>query len=257
MRKGGASVEFSDFRTYAWGDDFRLIDWNSFARLDRPFVKVFRDEEGIVLHFLLDCSLSMNWGNPPKVEYALKVIAAFGYVASVGFNWVKFQSLPGSFTFPETRGRGQIVNFFRFLSQVQARERCHLNEELKRYAELNPHPSLIFVLTDALEPTGIEGGIKSLLARGHQIVFLHVLSPEEVSPTLLGDFEIEDREWGTRIEVSLDDFSLKVYRETVEGWKGSIRSFCLSHQVPYVFLPTSLSLEELFFRQLPLLGIFK
>lgn len=257
MRKGGASVEFSDFRTYSWGDDFRLIDWNSFARLDRPFVKVFRDEEGIVLHFLLDCSRSMDWGDPPKIEYALRVISAFGYVASMGFNWVKFQSLPEGYTFPESRGRGQILNFFRFLSQVQAKEKCHLTKELEKYAELNPKPSLMFILTDALEPTGIEGGIRKLLTRGHQVVFLHVLSPEEVSLPFLGDLEIEDLEWGSKIEISLDDLTKKVYRETVEKWINSLRFFCLSHQIPYVFLPTSLSFEELFFRKLPQLGIFK
>src|SRR5439155_192118 len=34
-RKRGQSVEFADFRNYTPGDDFRLIDWNAYARLDR------------------------------------------------------------------------------------------------------------------------------------------------------------------------------------------------------------------------------
>ena len=34
-RTSGSSVEFSDYRTYAPGDDYRRIDWNAYARLER------------------------------------------------------------------------------------------------------------------------------------------------------------------------------------------------------------------------------
>ena len=39
--KRGQSVEFADFRPYAPGDDFRRIDWNAYARLERFFLKLF------------------------------------------------------------------------------------------------------------------------------------------------------------------------------------------------------------------------
>jgi len=257
VRKGGASVEFSDFRTYTWGDDYRLIDWNSYARLDRPFVKVYRDEEGIVLHFLVDCSDSMDWGDPHKLQYALKLIAALGYVASSGYNWVKFQSIPEGYFYPERRGRQQIPQFFQFLSKIKPLGKCHLGEELKRYAELNPRPSLVFLLTDALEPTGIEGGIRRLLARGHQLVFLHILAPEEIQPQIRGDFELEDKEWGTRVEVTLDEVALQILKKTVENWRNTLRVFCLAHQIPYLFVLTSSPIEELVLKRLPLAGILK
>ena len=31
-RASGSSVEFSDYRTYAPGDEYRRIDWNAYAR---------------------------------------------------------------------------------------------------------------------------------------------------------------------------------------------------------------------------------
>ncbi len=40
-RRKGHSVEFADFRNYVAGDDLRFIDWNSYARLDRLFLKLF------------------------------------------------------------------------------------------------------------------------------------------------------------------------------------------------------------------------
>ncbi|HUS40986.1 MAG TPA: DUF58 domain-containing protein, partial [Pirellulales bacterium] len=35
----GQSVEFADFRNYVPGDDFRFVDWNTYARLDKLFLK--------------------------------------------------------------------------------------------------------------------------------------------------------------------------------------------------------------------------
>ena len=40
----GSSVEFSDYRTYAPGDDPRRVDWNAYARFDRLFLKLFLEE---------------------------------------------------------------------------------------------------------------------------------------------------------------------------------------------------------------------
>ncbi|MFM7831373.1 MAG: DUF58 domain-containing protein, partial [Planctomycetaceae bacterium] len=43
--KGGSSTDFADFRDYAAGDDLRYVDWNIFARLQRPYIKQFQHEE--------------------------------------------------------------------------------------------------------------------------------------------------------------------------------------------------------------------
>ena len=51
-RKTGSGIEFADHRQYAPGDDFRYLDWNLYARLDRPYVRVTRREAGE--HFRID-----------------------------------------------------------------------------------------------------------------------------------------------------------------------------------------------------------
>jgi len=84
----GGSVEFADFRTYAPGDDFRQIDWNAYARLERLFVKLFVAEEDLTVHLLLDASQSMAWGEPDKWRFGRRLAAALGYVALVGLDRV-------------------------------------------------------------------------------------------------------------------------------------------------------------------------
>src|SRR6202048_501244 len=60
----GRSVEFADFRNYTPGDDFRLIDWNAYARLDRFMLRLFVAEEELHLSLFVDLSGSLDWGKP-------------------------------------------------------------------------------------------------------------------------------------------------------------------------------------------------
>ena len=63
--KRGQSIEFTDYRDYALGDDLRALDWNLYARLERLFIKLFIEEEDVTVHILLDASASMDGGAPP------------------------------------------------------------------------------------------------------------------------------------------------------------------------------------------------
>ena len=59
--KGGSSTEFADFRNYVPGDDVRFVDWNIFARLNRPYMKLYQYEEVMHVAILVDGSTSMNF----------------------------------------------------------------------------------------------------------------------------------------------------------------------------------------------------
>ena len=72
----GMSLEFSDYRRYQAGDDFRYVDWNVYSRLDQLFLKVFTAEEDLTIHLLVDTSQSMQVGDPSKLDYAKRVAAA-------------------------------------------------------------------------------------------------------------------------------------------------------------------------------------
>src|SRR5579859_5619504 len=78
--KRGASIEFADYREYALGDDLRYVDWNMAARSDRLFLKLFVEEEDLYLALLIDSSKSMDYGEPKKLHYAVRLAAALGYI---------------------------------------------------------------------------------------------------------------------------------------------------------------------------------
>ena len=75
-RKTGSSLDFSDFREYHPGDDLRHIDWNVYARTDKPYIKQFLDEQEMRIHILLDPTRSM--GADGKWNYARQLAIALG-----------------------------------------------------------------------------------------------------------------------------------------------------------------------------------
>src|SRR5215470_16027467 len=84
--KRGTSIEFADYRNYTRGDDLRRVDWNIFARLERPFVKLFEEEEDLSVHLLLDASASMDWPMESefaqqKFVFARRILAGLGYMS--------------------------------------------------------------------------------------------------------------------------------------------------------------------------------
>ena len=89
----GQSVEFADFRSYVPGDDLRFIDWNTYARLDRLFLKLFLEEEDLHFYALIDASESMGFGTPTKLQYAKQLAAALGFIGLVRADRVKIETL--------------------------------------------------------------------------------------------------------------------------------------------------------------------
>src|SRR3989454_6269563 len=88
-RRRGQSVEFADFRNYTPGDDFRLIDWNAYARLDRFMLRLFVAEEELPLSLFVDLSGSMDWGKPNKADTARQLAGAIAYVALAALDRVR------------------------------------------------------------------------------------------------------------------------------------------------------------------------
>ena len=92
-QRKGQSVEFADFRNYVPGDDLRFIDWNLYARLDRLFLKLFLEEEDLHFYALVDCSRSMDFGEPSKLTFAKQLAASLGYIGLCRADRVKVESL--------------------------------------------------------------------------------------------------------------------------------------------------------------------
>src|SRR5439155_10234385 len=118
----GGGIEFADHREYTFGDDFRYLDWNLYARHDQLLLKRFQEEEDLHVYLLLDCSRSMAFGKPPKFDFARQVTAALGYIALADLDRIAVIAFADDIVadFPLTRGKGRILTLLKFLESLPA-----------------------------------------------------------------------------------------------------------------------------------------
>ncbi len=251
IRKG-AGVEFQDYRPYTTGDDFRYVDWNIYRRLDRLLLKLFVEEEDLCVHLLVDGSASMRFGQPPKLDYALKVAAALGYIGLNNLERVALAHFAGGIArmIRPRRGRGQILPLLDFLSTVQAEGPTNLNGCLADYALRVQVPGVVVVLTDLLDPGGYADGLKALLRRRYEVFLLHLVSEEELNPPLRGDLTLLDAEGGASREVSVDRQALERYQQRLQNHFAEAERFCTHHRIDYLRASTAVPFDDLILRHL-------
>jgi uncharacterized protein (DUF58 family) len=251
LRKG-AGVEFMDYRPYAVGDDLRYVDWNIYSRLDRLLLKLFVEEEDLCLHLLVDGSASMSFGHPPKFDYALHVAAALGYIGLTNLERVAFGLFSDvvTRTLRPRRGRGQILPLLDFLEEVEAQGRTSLNASLADYAIRTRVPGVAVVLTDLLDAGGYADGFKALRQRRYEVFVLHVVSEDELSPSLEGDLTLVDAEGGPSRNVNVDRTALDRYRERLQRHFAEAEAFCARQGIDYLRTSTAVPFEDLILRHL-------
>ncbi len=149
------------------GDDFRRIDWNAYARLERLFIKLFVEEEDATLHLLVDASRSMDWGEPNKLRYAIQVAGALGYIALAGLDRVTVSSTRGlngyaNTYFPPVRGKQSAAKLFSFLLSISpCLNPIETNTWLTSFTSKAINPGVVVLISDLMSD-GWESGLSLL-----------------------------------------------------------------------------------------------
>ncbi|MEZ4640074.1 MAG: DUF58 domain-containing protein [Caldilineaceae bacterium] len=102
---------------YTEGDDFRRIDWNAYARLERFFIKLFVEEEDLLVHLLVDASAPWTGANPTSSPTPSAPPARWIHRPR-RIGRITISTLGGART-TLPRGRPQALPLFRFLQDVQ------------------------------------------------------------------------------------------------------------------------------------------
>ncbi|HMH51693.1 MAG TPA: DUF58 domain-containing protein [Candidatus Acidoferrum sp.] len=248
----GHSVEFCDYRAYGVGDDLRYVDWNVYGRLDRLHVKLFVDEEDLCLHLLVDASRSMDFGRPTKLNYAIRLAAALGFVGLVNLERVGVSVLRERLSegWPPTRGRNQFPALMDFLGSVRSAGATGLNDGLGHYAMRAREPGIAVLISDLMDPLGFESGVRALLERRFEVHVVHLLDASELNPMLGGDLRLQDSETGEIRELTVDGEAMRAYRQRLHQFLDRIEVFCRSQEIGYRRLTTDTPLESFMLSQL-------
>jgi len=243
----GRGMEFQEVREYTPGDDVRIIDWNVTARMDRPYVKLFREERELVVMLLVDISASGRFGSRRKLkqEVAAEVAALLAYTAirnndKVGL--VLFTDRVESYVPPKkARGHGWRV-IREILSFEPAGRGTDLAQALDFLGNVVRRRCICFLLSDFIA-SGYEKPLR-LSSKRHDMVALAISDPREQELPVAGFVELEDSETGETLLIDTGNPELRReyaqrQRRAAEERNILFRSMDLDHvplstHVPYV-----------------------
>ncbi|MBN2304941.1 MAG: DUF58 domain-containing protein [Anaerolineae bacterium] len=253
----GTSIEFADYRNYVRGDDLRRVDWNIYARLQRPFIKLLEDEEDLAVHLILDASASMDWPRSGdrdlhKFLYGQRLVAGLAYIAlgSGDRVTVSVARQDGTAWWGPLRGRGQVLNLLAWLENAYTRGLVDFNRVLQDHARRTARAGVCIVVSDMMSPEGYEDGLRALQGRGHEVTTIQVLSPDEVNPEITGDLKLIDVESGIPQDVTIDAAMRELYVQRLQAWQAEISAYCTRRGIHYAAVETSTPWEQLILTEL-------
>ena len=238
----GGSMEFSDFRAYAEGDDLRRVDWNSYARQGKLSVKLFMEEKQATANLFVDTSASMGFGDGAKGLYAKMLAASLGYIFMKNTDRVNLFAVQDNLR-ADKGGLSSKGQFFELVNALEALEfggETKLEAALAQSQKQRLGSGISFVFSDFFSADGFEAGALALAQAGQAVVLVLLLSADEARPELDGMMRLVDAETQQTRDVRVTAEVLTRYAEAVETHKTHIKNFCARHGFGYVYADTDM-----------------
>jgi len=251
-RRLGTGMEFADHRPYAPGDDLRLLDWNLYGRVEKLYTKLYRQEEDRNLFFLVDVSGSMA-AESVKWDYVRRLAAAIAYIGLYEMDRVFLLGFSEgiSVSRPVLRGRRAVVPALHFLSRLEPGGRTDFLRTARDFASLHGESEgMVLLFSDFLDLDGCVSGIDRLFKLGFEVLAVHVHTPAEHAPQLLGEWRLADPEGGRPHTVHLTRRLLSRYREAFLAHSDRLRRHLQARGGGYLRASTATPLEDMVLREL-------
>ena len=248
----GRGLEFSDFRHYRPGDDFRHIDWNIYSRLDQLFLKLHASEDDVTLHLILDASASMGFGEPSKFDHARRLAAALAYIALHNLDRVGVSAFSEDLgaALPPIKTRHHMARLLAFLGELPCAGVTRFDSALRAFATRTRNPGLVILISDLLGAGEIQDGIEALRYGGHDVVVIQLLAESEIDPPLDGALRVVDAETGHELDVTVDEDLRRLYQHRLQRHLQDVERFCRQRSVEYVRASTAIPFEDLVLKYL-------
>lgn len=245
----GSSVEFTEHRAYMPGDEVAKIDWRTYARTDRYYVKEFEDETNLRATIVLDASASMAYGSAgiSKLHYSRCLAAALALllvsqVDAVGLAVAgrRLKLLPPRVSRPHLRSLLSV------LEAVRPGGEEPVSGTLEELADRVKRRGLVIVLSDLLDgASAILRGLGRLRHRGCEVVVFHVMDPAELEFPFQGWTTFRGLErWGPYPRLHVDARKIqRTYLSNLERHLAELKDGCGRADMDYHLLSTARPFE--------------
>ncbi len=236
----GTGLEFSDLRTYQYGDDVRAIDWNVSSKGHGTFVKVFREEKDQTVFFVVDVSASQQVGpsNRDKLAATKEIcgvlaLSAIREASHVGMYC--FSDQKERYIKPENgmkTGYQLILSLFKLQPQSS---KTNIADALLFTLNCLKRRSVVILLSDFIDHQ-YEHNLKAL-AKKHDLVVIHLYDQREVNLPRLGIIPVYDTESGQTVWVNTSSASFRSQlRDTFRQNQARLEQLCRQYNANYLAL---------------------
>jgi len=209
----GRGMDFEEVREYAIGDDVRSIDWNVSAKMDHPYVKIYREERELTILLLIDLSASGVFGSvdQSKRERAAEIASVLAFSATRNNDKVGLLLYTDDVEhyIPPKKGRRHILRVIRDILFFEPRGRgtdhCKALDTLNR---VQRRKAVIFLISDFLDPSTPlatpDADVLRKLAltnQRHDLISIALSDPRETGLPAVGLVTLEDAETGEMVEI--------------------------------------------------------
>ncbi len=236
----GTGLEFSDLRTYQYGDDVRAIDWNVSSKGHGTFVRVFREEKDQTVFFVVDVSASQQAGpaSRTKLDVTKEVCGTLALSA------LHEASHVGLYCFSDQRelyikpansqktGYQLVMNLFRLQPKSP---RTHLADALLFTLNRLKRRSVVILISDFIDQN-YEHNLRAL-AQKHDLVVIHIYEQREINLPRLGIVPLFDTESGQLAWVNTSSSQFRAdLRGLFDDNRVRLEKLCKQHNANYLAL---------------------
>lgn len=256
----GTSCEFADYRDYIPGDDITKIDWNAYARFEKLYLKLYLDERQVHTRIYIDASRSMDYGQFNKAEMALKIAATLAYLSICEMDRVSIYYIKNNQVHEVVNniaGKEAFYNSIGKLNEIEFSDDAFISDSILP-SKVGYGDGMSIIISDFLTDNDYESALNHLVTKKRDLFCFHILSKEELKPTIRGkvhfyDSENIDKQYRKNINKDI----INAYSKALEYTINRIKNYCFAREASYLLVSSTSSISELFLKTLPEMGVLK
>jgi len=210
----GEGYDFIELREYMPGDDIRHIDWNITAKMQRPYIKIFREERELNVVVVSMLNGSVHFGSSRFKQDLISEINAL-----LSFSALRNGDLLSTYIFANqmishTKPTKKLSAVHKSVEAILAFDALGKKADYKvlsdtLYKRLR-RKSLVIVVGDFFDIPDFK-----VLAKKHEVLAIIVRDKFEEKPPVMGFSSLMDPETGQTLEGDFNRASIQKYAQKV------------------------------------------
>jgi len=253
----GRGLEFEGIRQYYRGDDYRSIDWKVTARMNKPYIKIYREEREMIVMILIDVSSSIFFGSTGQTKREL----AAEFAATIALSTVSSNDQVGLIMFsdrvekfiPPAKGKTHALRVIReILFYKPVSRKTDLAEGLAFMNRVLKHKSISFVVSDFMDAGERFEKMMAVTRLRHDTVAIILNDELDTLPYDVGFVDLYDMETGEALLVDTSNAAfVKDFNAEWARRQRRVKSKFRKNNIDCISLSTGVSIQK------PLLQFFR